>query len=81
MEMGFRLGAAQKEDTFWHQTLRNLAARLGVQGRGEQTNTLIDNRLRWNEAGNIWYCGALRSSPYMPWHLLQRMISYRKKHA
>lgn len=81
MEMGFRLGAAQKEDTFWHQTLRNLAARLGVQGRVEQTNVLIDNRLRWNEAGNIWYCGAIRSSPYMPWHLLKKMISSRKKHA
>ncbi|MBN1664562.1 MAG: STAS domain-containing protein [Deltaproteobacteria bacterium] len=78
MEMGFRLGAARQEDQFWHQTLRNLAARLGVEGRIEQKNCLVDRRLQWSEFGNIWYCGAIRSSLYLPLYWLVRLFSSRK---
>jgi hypothetical protein len=81
MELGFRLGAARQEDQFWHQTLRNLASRLGVEGKVEQTNVLIDRHLRWGEIGNVWYCGAIRSSLYMPLYLLRRIFFSRKKHA
>jgi anti-anti-sigma factor len=80
MELGFRLGAARQEDQFWHQTLRNLASRLGVEGKVEQTNVLIDRHLRWGEIGNVWYCGAIRSSLYMPLYLLRRIFFSRKKH-
>jgi hypothetical protein len=79
MELGFRLGAAQQEDQFWHQTLNNLASRLGVEGRIEQQNVLIDSRLQWGEMGNVWYCGAIRSSFYMPLYLLRKILSSRKK--
>jgi anti-anti-sigma factor len=75
MELGFRLGAAQQEDQFWHQTLYNLASRLGVEGKVEQQNTQIDSHLRWNEIGNIWYCAAIRSSLYMPLYLMQKILS------
>ena len=78
MELGFRLGAAGQEDQFWHQTLSNLASRLGVEGKIEQQNVLIDSRLRWGEIGNVWYCGAIRSSLYMPLYLLRRILSSRK---
>ncbi len=81
MELGFRLGAARQEDQFWHRTLRNLAARLGVEGQVEQTNALIDPRLRWGEFGNILHCGAIRSSLHMPLYLLKRIFSSRRKHA
>lgn len=79
MELGFRLGAARQEDQFWHQTLHNLAARLGVEGKIEQRNILIDRRLQWGAMGNIWYCGAIRSSLYMPLYWLRTLFSSRKK--
>jgi len=75
MELGFRLGAAKQEDQFWHQTLRNLASRLGVEGKIEQQNVLIDRHLQWGEIGNVWYCGAIRSSLYMPLYLLRKILS------
>lgn len=75
MEMGFRLGASRQEDQFWHLTLRNLASRLGVECKVEQHNILIDRHVRWSEAGNVWYCGAIRSSLYMPIYLLKRVFS------
>jgi anti-anti-sigma factor len=78
MELGFRLGAARQEDQFWHQTLRNLAASLGVEGRIEQKNCLVDRRLQWGEFGNIWYCGAIRSSIYLPLYWLIRLFSSRQ---
>jgi len=75
MELGFRFGAAKQEDQFWHQTLRNLAARLGVEGKVEQQNVLIDRHLQWGEIGNVWYCGAIRSSLYMPLYLMRKILS------
>jgi len=81
MELGFRLGAARQEDQFWHQTLRNLATRLGVKGKIEQRDVLIDRRLQWGKTGNIRYCGAIRSSLYMPLYLLRKIFSSRKNYA
>ena len=75
MEMGFQLGASRQEDQFWHLTLRNLASRLGVECQVEQQNIMIDRHVRWSEAGNVWYCGAIRSSLYMPIYLLKRVFS------
>jgi anti-anti-sigma factor len=75
MELGFRFGAAKQEDQFWHQTLRNLASRLGVEGQVEQQNVLIDRHLQWGEIGNVWYCGAIRSSLYMPLYLMRKILS------
>lgn len=78
MELGFRLGAAQQEDQFWHQTLRNLASRLGVEGKVVQANVLIDQRLQWSKIRNIWYCGAIRSCLYMPLYLIRKILLQQK---
>lgn len=40
--MGFRLGAAAQEDRFWHETLGNLARRLGIHGEIAQHNILVN---------------------------------------
>jgi anti-anti-sigma factor len=74
MELGFRFGAAQQEDQFWHETLGNLARRLAVQGRIEQQDTLIDSRIQWRECKNLWYNAAIRSSLSMPFYLLRKMF-------
>jgi len=79
MELGFRLGAARQEDQFWRQTLRNLATRLGVEGRIEQKNALVDRRVQWSAMGNIRYCGAVLSALYMPLYWLRRLLYSRER--
>jgi hypothetical protein len=74
MELSFRLGAGGQEDRFWHQTLGNLAVRLGVRGAIEQRDVLVDDRFQWGEFGNIGLSAPIRSSFYMPFHMLKKAL-------
>jgi hypothetical protein len=66
-EMGCRVGVAHKaEDSFWHGTLRALAARFGVNGVVQQRTTLVDPRMQWAEAGAVWHNAAVRTTLYAP---------------
>jgi hypothetical protein len=67
-EMLIRLGLSTKaEDEFWHGTLKNLAAHFGVTGQPvSQSVVLLDPRLQWAQAKNIWYNAAIRTALYMP---------------
>lgn len=75
-ELGCRLGVVHKtEDVHWHTTLTNLAAHFGVQNaRIEQKNILVDPRLQWSEAKNIWHNAAVRTALYMPVALVKKMF-------
>jgi anti-anti-sigma factor len=73
IEAGFRLGAGASEDRFWNDTLQALAGHFQAQaGQVVQEDRLIDPRLQWKEAANIWYSAAVRSGLYMPLYLLRR---------
>lgn len=74
MELSFRLGAGAQEDRFWHQTLGSLASRLGVRGAIEQKGVLVDSRFQWGEAANILLSAPVRSSFYMPFHVLKKAL-------
>ncbi len=74
MEFSFRIGAGGQEDRFWHATLGNFAARLGVRGTVEQCDRLIDGRFQWGEAGNIVLNAPVRSSLYMPFYVLKKAL-------
>ncbi len=64
-EIGCRLGIVHKtEDEFWHQTLKNLAAHFGVEGYVQQSVTLVDPKVQWSEAKNIWHNAAVRTGIY-----------------
>ena len=52
-ELGLPLGGHDREDQFWLQTLRNLAAHLGATAEPEKTMTELDAHRRWRNAGNI----------------------------
>ena len=52
-ELGLPFGGHAREDAFWKQTLRNLAAHLGVLGEPEMSMTLLDGHRLWRNAGNI----------------------------
>jgi hypothetical protein len=65
-EIGFRLGFGHKsEDAFWGQTLQNLAAHFGAHGVVTQEVVLVDPRLQWSQAGNLWQNAAIRTGLYM----------------
>ena len=64
-EIGMRLGVINAtEDNFWHTDLKNLAVYFGVEGAVQQTNTLIDSRLQWKYARNIYHNAAIRTGLY-----------------
>jgi len=74
-EMGCRVGVVHKaEDDFWHATLRSLAARFGVNGMPQQQNVLVDPRVQWGEAKNVWHNSAIRTALYMPVTLVKRVF-------
>ena len=46
-ELGLSLGGHRLEDRFWHQTLCNVAARLGVPAPVETHVTSVDRKRQW----------------------------------
>ena len=74
-EISFRMGFGHKaEDIFWQGTLMNLAARFGVRGDVVQQNVLVDPRVQWKEARNIWQNAGIRSALYMPVAMVRRLF-------
>jgi hypothetical protein len=74
-ELRCRLGSGHTQaDQFWHTTLRNLAARFGVQGQPQQRRTLVDPRIHWAEASNLWQNVAIRRTRHMPVSLWQKLM-------
>lgn len=65
-EMMLRLRVGHKmEDDFWKQTLRNLSAHFKAPGSEPQLRmALVDPRLQWREAKNIWHNAAIRTTFY-----------------
>jgi hypothetical protein len=64
-ELGLRLGLIHKtEDEFWHQTLKNLAARFNVTSYVQQDVAIIDPKVQWSQAKNIWKNAAIRTGIY-----------------
>lgn len=75
-EIGCRLGIVFRiEDRFWHDTLKNLAAAFGVNGVVQQTTTLVDPRIQWSQARNVWHNAAIRTGLHMPVRLLRRLLA------
>ena len=75
-EIGARLGIIhRREDTFWQQTLTRLAADFGVHGQPvEMESALLDRRVRWRAAPNVWHNSAIRTTLYLPIHALRRLL-------
>jgi hypothetical protein len=74
-EIGMRLGLLHYgEDQMWHHTLRSLAARFSASGASQQRNVLVDPRVQWSEAKNVWHNSAIRTALYVPVALVKRLI-------
>jgi hypothetical protein len=55
----------QTEDAFWKHTVESLAAHLGVQTQAVITTELVDPRVQWSAARNVWHNAAIRTGLYM----------------
>lgn len=74
-EIGCRLGVVHKaEDAFWQGTLQNLAVHFGASGRVEQQNVLVDPKMQWREAKNVWHNAAVRTALYTPIYVVRRVF-------
>ena len=64
-ELGFALGGSRKEDRFWFDTLRNLAAHFGNPEAEVDTQAIcVDKKRQWKNAKNVTKNSAVRSGLY-----------------
>ncbi len=63
-EIGMRLFGFKKEDRFWQQTLESVASHFGVQTKTQMSATVIDPRLQWSQAKNVWHNALIRTTIY-----------------
>jgi hypothetical protein len=74
-EIGMRLGFAHRmEDGFWQATLKSLAAHFGVNGHVQQQSTLVDPKIQWRQAKNIWHNAAIRTTLNIPVRAVRRLF-------
>jgi hypothetical protein len=65
-ELSLQLGFGHRaEDEFWLATLQNLAARFGVKTQARQEVALIDPRMQWSQAKNVWHNAAILTGFYI----------------
>ena len=65
-EMGLTMGGHRMENTFWEQTLANLATHLGVEAPEVATTvTCVDKKRQWSQAKNVRNSVAIRSTLHM----------------
>jgi hypothetical protein len=63
-EAGLALGMHRKEDRFWRDTLRALAAHFGVSAEVTTVVLCVDKKRQWSKAKNVWHNSAIRSGVY-----------------
>lgn len=74
-EFGFRfMGGSKQQERIWNHVLTQLATHYGISGQVETRKTLVDSRLQWSQAKNIWYNSAVRSTLYTPVRLFKRLF-------
>src|SRR5438034_207267 len=63
-EAGFRLLVARGEDDLWKHTLSSLAAHFDVKAPVKMRQRLLDPKVQWSEAKNVWENAAIRTMLY-----------------
>ncbi|MGH2618109.1 MAG: DUF1990 family protein [Thermomicrobiales bacterium] len=63
-ELGFRLFGSTEQERTWTHVLRSLAARFGVSEPVTMEKVLVDPRVQWSHARNVWHNASARSMLY-----------------
>jgi hypothetical protein len=65
-EVGLTLGGHGKEDRFWADTLRGVAARFGDADADVTTEVVcVDRRRQWRRWHNLRFSSAIRARPHL----------------
>jgi len=72
-ELAFRIAGSKLQDQIWTHVLTALAAKLGTSGEVQVHRTLLDPKVQWGRASNIWYNALLRTLLSSPMALLRRI--------
>jgi hypothetical protein len=59
------LGSSGQQDKVWTHVLTSLAAHYGVTGQVTLTKTLVDPKVQWAQAKNIWKNAGIRTVLYL----------------
>jgi hypothetical protein len=74
-EFGFHfMGGFSNEDRLWEHVLLALAAQFGAKGYVQQEQVVLDPRLQWGQAKNIWYNAILRTMMAYPFRQIGRLF-------
>ncbi len=74
-EFGFRfLGGAKQQEQTWHHVLGGVAKHYGVEAPVEFHKSLVDGKLQWSQAKNVWFNSAIRSMLHAPVRLVRRLF-------
>jgi len=64
-ELAFRAMGSRLQDTIWEHVLTELAAHFGVKGQPVEVDRwLLDPKVQWRRAGNIWHNAQIRTILY-----------------
>jgi hypothetical protein len=64
-EFGFRfMGGASFQENTWREVLSTLAAHFGAAPDVEMRKVVVDQRVQWSEAKNIWHNAGIRTILY-----------------
>ena len=74
-EFGFRfMGGAKQQEKIWNSVLARIAEHYGVVAQVETRKSLVDNRIQWSQAKNVWYNAALRSMINLPIRMTRQLF-------
>jgi hypothetical protein len=75
-EFGFRfLGGSAQQEKIWRYVLKNLAAHYQVAGQVQTQKSLVDSRLQWSEAKNIWHNSVIRTTLSAPTRWVRKLFN------
>ena len=80
-EIGMPLGGHARENTFWMQTLTNLAQHYGVDATPTLEMKVLDNRRQWSKVTNIVNNSFVHTALYMvtrPFRMVLERLTDRK---
>src|SRR5918992_4436103 len=60
-EIGFRIVGSSEQERIWTHVLKSLAAHFGVNEPVTLEKVLVDPKLQWSKAKNVWHNAGIRS--------------------
>lgn len=63
-ELGFRIAGSTEQERIWTHVLKSLSAHFGVNEPVTLEKVLVDPKVQWSQARNVWHNAGVRSLLY-----------------